>query len=860
MNAKSKNEICTFRQTDDESVPDAWDRYKELLRKCPHHGIPYCIQLETFYSGLNTAAKQMFDATAHGAFTACTYNEGYEILERISNNNGQWVDPRALPRKTAGVQDTDVYALLSSQLANMASLIKTLMLCKLILWHLPLLFSLYNVLIVERVITLNIVLEIPKDVSTGPGNIVGPIDTPLLPKKSDYPTLFPNEPKVDQKENEQTVLDVSQSGDSPKIPCDDRPVEPVKITPSTKVDKILPTVPTPTPQKTTSPTPVPLYIPYLRRLRNQRDELQFKKFLDFFKQLHINIPLVEAIEQMPNYAKFLKDILSKKKRLNEYKTIALTEKCSAMLFSKIPPKLKDPGTFTIPCSIGGKEVGKALCDLGASINLMPSSVFNTLVIGEARPITVSLLLAEKSIAWPKDQSFGEVLGMEESDNEEDTSEFEELEDIQVTSDVEILHSEDRKTLIPSIECAPDLELKQLPSHLKYDFLGELGKLPVIISSSLESDQEEKLIAMLKLHTKAIGWTIADLKGISPTICSRICMDYRKLNQATQKDHFPLPFIDQMLDRLAGKKFYCFLDGYSSYNQIAIAPEDQEKTTFTCPYGTFAFRRMPFGLCNAPATFQRCMMFIFSDMLEQSMEIFMDDFSVYGTLYDLCLQNLEKSLKRCEETDLVLNWEKCHFMVKEGIVLGHLISNRGIEVDKAKLEVIAKLPEPTTVKGIIRSFLRHTGFYRRKGINNQVVDHLSRLEKQDEKAHSDGICEVFPDERILAIQAATPWFADIVNYLALDHVVDTLVEIGQAKVLQSDYMYKWVEAMACHSNDAKTVVKFLQKHVFTRFGTPRTLISDEGTHFINRVLEEVLEKYNIQNRVATAYHPQTNGFG
>uniref|UniRef100_A0A1S4A6X6 RNA-directed DNA polymerase homolog n=1 Tax=Nicotiana tabacum TaxID=4097 RepID=A0A1S4A6X6_TOBAC len=85
---------------------------------------------------------------------------------------------------------------------------------------------------------------------------------------------------------------------------------------------------------------------------------------------------------------------------------------------------------------------------------------------------------------------------------------------------------------------------------------------------------------------------------------RVCMDYRKLNKVTRKNHFPLPFLDQMLDRLAGRLFYCFLDGYSGYNQILISPEDQEKTTFTCPYGTFAFSRMPFGLCNAPATFQR----------------------------------------------------------------------------------------------------------------------------------------------------------------------------------------------------------------------------------------------------------------
>ncbi|KAL4333714.1 hypothetical protein GQ457_07G007390 [Hibiscus cannabinus] len=192
---------------------------------------------------------------------------------------------------------------------------------------------------------------------------------------------------------------------------------------------------------------------------------------------------------------------------------------------------------------------------------------------------------------------------------------------------------------------------------------------------------------------------------------RVCMDYRKLNKATRKDHFPLPFIDQMLDRLAGKQFYCFLDGYSGYNQIAIALEDQSKTTFTCPYGTFAFRRMPFGLCNAPATFQRCMTAIFSDLNEDCLEIFMDDFSTFGEDFDNCLGNLVKVLKRCKETNLVLNWEKCHFMVDEGIVLGHKISSKGMEVDKAKIEVISKLPPPTTVKGI-RSFLGHAGFYRR----------------------------------------------------------------------------------------------------------------------------------------------------
>ncbi|GJV36086.1 reverse transcriptase domain-containing protein [Tanacetum coccineum] len=146
-------------------------------------------------------------------------------------------------------------------------------------------------------------------------------------------------------------------------------------------------------------------------------------------------------------------------------------------------------------------------------------------------------------------------------------------------------------------------------------------------------------------------------------------------------------------------------------EIPIDPKDQEKTTFTCPYGTFAYRRMPFGLCNAPGTFQRCMMAIFHDMIEKTMEVFMDDFSVFGDSFSTCLSHLDKMLKRCEDTNLALNWEKSHFMVKEGIVLGHKISKSGIEVDRAKVDVIAKLPHPTTVKGV-RSFLGHAGFYRR----------------------------------------------------------------------------------------------------------------------------------------------------
>ncbi|XP_019248466.1 PREDICTED: uncharacterized protein LOC109227723 [Nicotiana attenuata] len=186
---------------------------------------------------------------------------------------------------------------------------------------------------------------------------------------------------------------------------------------------------------------------------------------------------------------------------------------------------------------------------------------------------------------------------------------------------------------------------------------------------------------------------------------RIYMDYRNLNTATRRDHFPFPFINQMLDRSAGRSHFYFSDGYSGYNQISVAPKDREKTSFTYPYGIFAFRRMPFALCNASATLQRCMFSIFTDMVEDIMEVFMDDFSMVGDSIEDYLHNLQRVLRRRMETSLVLNWEKCHFMVREGIVLGHRVSSKGIEVDHAKVDVIEKLPPPTLVKAVRSWHLR-----------------------------------------------------------------------------------------------------------------------------------------------------------
>ncbi|GJX09377.1 reverse transcriptase domain-containing protein [Tanacetum coccineum] len=301
---------------------------------------------------------------------------------------------------------------------------------------------------------------------------------------------------------------------------------------------------------------------------------------------------------------------------------------------------------------------------------------------------------------------------------------------------------------------------------------------------------------------------------------RVCIDYCKLNDATCKDHFPLPFMDQMLERLAGNEYYCFLDEFLGYFQIPIDLEDQEKTTFTCPYGTFAYQRTPFGLCNAPGTFQRCMMAIFHDMIKETMEVFMEDFSVFGDSFSSCFSHLDKMLKRCEDTNLVLNWEKCHFMVKEGIVLGHKISKSRIEVDRAKVDVIAKLPHPTSVKAfnILKKKLTEAPILvapdwdlpfeimcdasdyailllqefnviirDKKGAKNLVADHLSGLENPHQSnLEKKEINETFALETLRMVtfhgDSSTPWFADIANYHAGNFVVKGMSSQQKKKIL------------------------------------------------------------------------------
>ncbi|XP_024990704.1 uncharacterized protein LOC112524991 [Cynara cardunculus var. scolymus] len=535
-----------FPQEKDEAVSDAWERLKDLLRKCPHHGIPHCIQLETFYNELSSAAKIILDATAGGAFTAKTYNEGYDILERISNNNTEWYNPRAVISKSASViHELDAISSLNAQIVALTNLVKNNLNLNGEKNQVQSIMS--NSSMTESCvfcgeshsyefypgnpISVNYVgnhtrnnpfsptynsswrnhpnfswagnpgLQPPgstqvqnrpsnhppgfhqgghhmqgnhhmyqsgqssqshaprqQNASEGNGSLesllkgfinqtnatLRSFETQLgqfamdlknrpqgnLPSDMEIPkehvkvvTLRSDKDLGDSNAEKEKPMEpicqenISHSFDTSKFPVLFSIAEETQIPVSVPETTALPSSSTtqyllgtphsgqklPTPQqKKTGPTYLDLRdLPFPGRMKAKNVDVQFKKFLDIFKQLHINIPLVEALEQMPSYVKFLKDILNKKRRLSEFETVSLTKECIALLTCKIPPKLKDLGSFTIPCSIGGKEVGHALCDLGASINLMPLSIFNQLGIGEVRPTTVTLQLADRSLAYPK---------------------------------------------------------------------------------------------------------------------------------------------------------------------------------------------------------------------------------------------------------------------------------------------------------------------------------------------------------------------------------------------------------------------------------------------------------------------------
>ncbi|GJV32987.1 reverse transcriptase domain-containing protein [Tanacetum coccineum] len=428
------------------------------------------------------------------------------------------------------------------------------------------------------------------------------------------------------------------------------------------------------------------------------------------------------------------------------------------------------------------------------------------------------------------------------DSEGDTVYLEELLSV-INSDPNLPSSPVCEINVPdkiksSCEDPPDLELKDLPSHLEYTFLEGDDKLPVIIAKNLKDKDKAALIKVLKSHKHAIAWKISDIKGIDPQFCTykilmeenakpvvqhqrrvnpkihevikqeviklldagliypisdspwvspvhcvpkkggitvvkneendliptrlvtgwRVCIDYRKLNDTTRKDHFPLPFMDQMVERLAGNEYYCFWTDFLAIFRSRLT--HLIKKRLPSPALT---RHLPIVACLLGYAMHRA-------------------------------PSKDQMLQRCEDTNLVLNWEKCHFMVKEGIVLGHKISKTGIEVDKAKVDVIAKLAHPTTVKDMWDQVIRRCVH------GKEALDILEACHNGPTGGHHGA--NLTPNKVFVGFLLAT--------------------------------IYK-----------------------LPRFGAPRAIISDRGTYFCNDQFAKVMLKYGVTHRLSTAYHPQTS---
>ncbi|XP_073120718.1 uncharacterized protein [Henckelia pumila] len=259
--------------------------------------------------------------------------------------------------------------------------------------------------------------------------------------------------------------------------------------------------------------------------------------------------------------------------------------------------------------------------------------------------------------------------------------------------------------------------------------------------------------------------------------------------------------------------------------------------------------------------RRCMIDIFHDMVEKLIEVFMDDFSVFGSYFDDYLCNLDKVLKRCEESNLVLNCKKCHFMVREGIVLGHKVFEKSVEVDWAKI----KDAKPRLIRWVLILQEFDLEIVDRKGSENQVADHLSHIENQGTEIQV--IHDEFPDEQLFENKK---FFSELKYFLLEDPLLfkicaDGIIhrcipaEEGKKYILVAvDYLSKWVEPLACRTNDSRVGVNFLKKFVFARYGTPRAIIIDGGTHFCNQQFDTLLSKYGVTHKVPTPYHLQTSG--
>nr|GEX68864.1 reverse transcriptase domain-containing protein [Tanacetum cinerariifolium] len=607
-------------------------------------------------------------------------------------------------------------------------------------------------------------------------------------------------------------------------------------------------------------------IPYPSRRNDEKNREkakdQIKKFYQIFKDMSFEISFADALILMPKFASTLKALIENKEKLSEMARTPLNEHYPAVLLKKLPEKLGDLGKFLIPCDFSGMAECLALADLDASINLMPSSVWKRLSLPDLTPTCMTLELADRLVSLPvgiaedvyvKVGSFyvpadfvvvdfdadprvpliisrsflkteralidvckGELtirvgkeaitFNLDQTSSDfllEEVDAFLAVEDKSTSSQFQqsYLDPEGDILLLEAFlnddPSSPHLNQRNqlseaLPPHLEYAFLKGDDKLHVI-ANELSVDEKTARITVLKSHKRAIAWKLSDIKGINPEFCTHKILMEEDFTPAVQHQRRVNPKIHDIIKQ------------------------------------------------------ERCMMEIFHDMIEKTMEVFMDDFFIFGNSFQSCLSHLEKMLKRCEDTNLCLNWEKSHFMVKEGIVLGHKISKQGIEVDKAKFDVITKLPHPKTVKapdwdmpfelmcdasdfaiGAVLGQRRDKHFrpihyasktmteaeskytttekemlaveftfkvVDTKGAENLAADHLSRLENPHQNVlDPKEINESFPLETLNLVftrgSQSTSWFADFANYHAGNFIVKGMSSRQQSKFFKDVKHYFW----------------------------------------------------------------------
>ncbi|GKA57522.1 reverse transcriptase domain-containing protein [Tanacetum coccineum] len=976
-----QNEITRFQQRFNETFYEAWDQFNDLLWACPHHGFSELHQLNTFYNALNSNDQDSLNSAAGGNVLDKMPRDCLRIIEsksKVCNSRNKPV--------VAKVSSSTSTPGISPDVAELKDMVKALLLDKKSQAPNPV------KAVEESCVTCggahsyrncpatngNVYRDnIQEYVIQPPAYQAPPYQSPAPQTQGEKKTNFESYVKAndaimrniqDQHQNLQNQMinlmevlskfvnaNTASFSGTGSLPSNivTNPKEDLKgITTRSDVAYQGPTIPTTSssPSKVveretevTKDTAPPTNNGSTKDVQPPVVQVQphvpnFEPIVIFVSapmpnpkpSIFFEISLTDALILMPKFASTLKALIGNKEKLSKMARTPLNEHCSAVILNKLPKKLRDPGKFLIPCDFPGMDECLALADLGASINLMPLSVWKRLSLPELTPTCMTLELADRSITKPigiaedvsvkvgvfhfpadfvvvdfdADPRVPLILGRsflktgralvdvyEESswflqcdckwkshsyydpivstssptltpfgDSDfllEEVDAFLALDDDPTSPEVDdsyydsegdillleaILNSDptpppnqgnylpeirkELKVVEPneksSIDEPPVVELKDLPPHLEYAFLEGDDKLPVIISKDLRDEEKTALIKVLKSHKQALAWQLSDIKGINPEFCTHKILMEDDFKPAVQHQRRVNPKIHDVIKKEVEKLLdagliYPILDspwvslvhcvpkkgGFTvvenagneliptRYFQIPIDPKDQEKTTFTCPYGMFAYRCMPFGLCNASGTFQRCMMAIFYDMIQKTMEVFMDDFSVFRNSFKTCLSYLDKMLKRYEDTNLCLNWEKSHFMVKEGIVLGHKISKNGIEVDKAKVDVIAKLPHPTTVKGI-RSFLGHAGLYR---VENLAADHLSRLENPHQSVlDNKEINETFPLETLSKISfrgdSSTLWFADFANYHAGNFIVKEMPSQQKNKFFKDVKHYFW----------------------------------------------------------------------